>query len=99
MAKVLFTCFHPHSLCDVALLWWSLCGGGERGDENSGGPPGRACSRDKWSVCSPAGLSPDSCGGGGGGSPGNRRGLLRGSRLRGDSQGRHGSGGGFSFGG
>lgn len=85
MKKALFTCFHPHSLCDVALLWRRLCGGGERGDEDGGGPPGRACSRDKWSECSPAGLSPDCCGGGR--PPGNRCWLLCGSggRLRGSS--------------
>lgn len=70
--KALFTCFHPHSLCDIALLWWSLSGGGERGDEDGGDPPGGGRSWYKWSECSPAGLSPDGCGGCG--SPGRRRG-------------------------
>lgn len=55
----MFTCFHPHSLRDVALLWWSFCGGGgERGEENSGHPSGGARPwRGRRSECSSVGLT------------------------------------------
>lgn len=79
MTNVLFTCFHPQSLCDVALLWWSLCGGGKRGNEDGGAHPGRARSRDRWRERSPAGLTPG--GRGGRRSPSHRRRLWCGSRL------------------
>lgn len=62
--KLLFTCFHPHSLCNVALLRRGLRGGGERRDEGGGGRPGWNCSEDERSKSSPAGLSPDGRGGG-----------------------------------
>lgn len=103
MAKVLFTCFHPQSLCDVALLRRSLCGGGKRGKKDGGGPPGRTRSGDGRRERSPAGLSPDGCGGRR--FPGHRWGLwcgrCGGGRLHGsdsDSEGRRGSGGAFSSG-
>lgn len=99
MAKALFTCFYPQSLSDVALLRRSLCGGGKRGKKDGGGPPGRTRSRDGRRERSPAGLSPDGCGGCR--SPGHSWGLLcgrgGGGRLHGsdgDSEGRRGSGGG-----
>jgi len=101
VAEESFTCFHPQSLCDVTLLWRRLCGGGKRGYEDAGGLPGRVRSGKSWRECPPAGLSPRCCGGrppGDGCRP--RRGG--GDRLcvhGGDSWGRRGRGGVFSFGG
>lgn len=103
MGQQYFTCFHPQSLCDVALLWWSLCGGSKRRQKNRCGPictTFALCSGERQCERSPAGLSPDACSGCR--SPGHNRGLWCGFRLcgcSGDSWWSRGSAGVFSLGG
>lgn len=56
--KVSVTCFHPESLCDIALLWRSLSGGCKRGNKDRCGDPWGAGSGGRGCKYPSAGLSP-----------------------------------------